>query len=346
MRVLIVKTSAMGDILHALPVLSYLHQARPGIEVDWVVEEAFEGLLSGNPLISNLHVVRFKSWKKRPATPGTARQVLQVRRELAERNYDLVFDIQGNSKSGVITWLTRCPHRLGFTAEVTQERFNTLCTNRRIPLRSSDTHITDQYLRVVSVPFGRDFSTMALETDVRATDEDEKWAEQYIISLSRDLIFLFHMGTTWQTKFWYEDGWAELGAALSESYPGCGIMLTWGNEAERAEAERIASRTGSVAIIPERLSLQRLAAVVRRVDVVIGGDTGVVHLAAAVGTPTVSYYRSSDGMRSGPRGEQHRIVQTPMECACCFETKCNRDYSCRRSINPAMLLKSVKSVLQ
>ncbi len=345
MRVLIVKTSAMGDILHALPVLSYLHSVKPGIEIDWVVEEAFAGLLSENPLISHLHIVRFKTWKKRPFSPGTTREILGVRRALEERSYDLVFDIQGNIKSGVITWLTRCRSRLGFTRDKTQERFNLFFTNRHIPMREKDHHITDQYLRIVGVPFGRDFSSVELATDVPVPDLEEQWAEHFIRSLSADLLFLFHMGTTWQTKYWSRDGWVAFGRLLAENYPGCGILLTWGNEQERVEALAVASEIGKAAVVPERMSLPRLAAVLKKIDLVVGGDTGVVHLAAAVGTPTVSYYRSSDGKRSGPRGLQHRIVQADMDCACCFKTRCDRDEDCRRSISPETLLKAARSVL-
>lgn len=346
MRVLIIKTSAMGDILHALPVLSYLHTVKPGIEIDWVVEEAFSGLISEHPLISRRHIVSFRKWKKRLYSAATFRGANAVRQAIVERDYDFVFDIQGNTKSGMIAWLSGCPKRLGFTREFTQERLNTFFTNRQIPMRPSDRHITDQYLRIVSVPFGRDFRGMELNACMQFPEGDEKWAADFIRSLSADLVFLFHMGTTWQTKFWYQDGWAALGRTISIEYPGSVILLTWGNDAEHEEAEKVASMIGSCVLVPDRMPIQRLASVIGKVDLVLGGDTGVVHLAAALGTPTVSYYRSSDGMRSGPRGEQHRIIQAPMECTCCFDTKCSRDDICRKSVTPEMLFEAVRSVLQ
>lgn len=336
----------MGDILHALPVLSCLHTVKPGIEIDWVVEEAFAGLLAEHPLISRLHIVRFRKWKKNLFSADTFREANSVRKAILERDYDFVFDIQGNIKSGIVAWLTDSPKRLGFTREFTQERLNTLFTTRQIPMRPSDRHITDQYLRIVSIPFGRDCSGMDPASGIRFSEEDVRWAEQFIRSLSADLVFLFHMGTTWQTKFWHREGWDALGKAISVEHPGSVILLTWGSEAEYEEAQSVASAIGDSALVPERMPLQRLGSVIGMVDLVVGGDTGVVHMAAALGTPTVSYYRSSDGRRSGPRGEQHRIVQAPVECTCCFETKCRKDEVCRRSITPEMLFDAVKSILQ
>src|SRR5512144_2689520 len=98
-RVLIVKMSALGDIIHALPVLDYLHQVSPGIEVDWVVEEPFRDVLEGNPLISRIHTVRTKVWRKSPLALTTLREVRALKKGLREREFDLLFDIQGNLKS-------------------------------------------------------------------------------------------------------------------------------------------------------------------------------------------------------------------------------------------------------
>jgi heptosyltransferase-1 len=338
--------SALGDVIHALPVLDYLHQARPGIEVDWIVEEAFSPLLAENHRISELIVIRARSWRKRPFASETRRELMAVVRRLRERDYDMVFDIQGNIKSGVTAWLSGCPDRLGFCRDVTQESANTWFTTRQIPLRPIDRHITDQCLRVVSIPFGRDFNQMELVTEIPVPDGDEKWASGFMETLGDGLVFLFHCGTTWQTKFWHEAGWIELARLAAERFPGCTILLTWGNETERLAAERIAAGSGCCALVVERLPLGKLVAILRKVDLVVGGDTGIVHAAAAVGTPTVSYYRASDGLRSGPRGSQHRVLQTAMPCARCFRTSCDQDQPCRESIKAEVLLSAMETVLQ
>jgi len=345
MRVLIVKMSALGDIIHALPVLDYLHRVSPGIEIDWVVEEPFLDLLDGNPLISRIHPVRTKVWRKHPLASATRREIGALKRGLRERSYDLVFDIQGNLKSGLVLWLSGTANRLGFTREVLQESVNLCFTTRQIPIRRHDYHVTDQYLRLVSVPFGRDFKEMTLKTDIATSAADDHAADVLLSTLGDGLVFLFHCGTTWPTKFWYEAGWVELGKALLASHPESSLLLSWGNEREREEAVVMASAIGSGTRVLDRYSLKGLAALLKKVDLVVGGDTGPLHLAATVGTPTVSLYRSSDGRRSGPRGAGHVVVQSPLDCAACFRTTCDQDEACRRSITVATVAGAVERLL-
>jgi heptosyltransferase-1 len=346
MRILIVKISAMGDVLHALPVLDYLKQASPGCEIDWVVEEAFADLLSGNPLISRLHTVRFKKWKRKPFSGETIHEILNVRRGLVQRDYDLVIDIQGNIKSGMVAWLSGCSRRVGFCRAATQESLNVLFTNRRIAPHPEDHHITDQYLRIAAASFDMKFTGLKLHTDVCTRAKDNLAADELVKHYRKDgPLFLIHTGTTWQTKFWYESGWIELGRMIISSFPGSVLLFSWGNEGERSAAERITTALGDQALQLEKLSIMRLAALVKKVNLVMGGDTGIVHLAAATGTPTVSYYRASDGLRSGPRGAHHAVVEAPMPCARCFRTQCEKDAECRESITPQILMQAIKSVL-
>jgi heptosyltransferase-1 len=346
MRVLIVKMSALGDIIHALPVLDYLHRVAPGIEIDWVVEEPLRDLLDGNPLISRIHIARTRAWRKAPLARKTLREIMALKKALRERPYDILFDIQGNLKSGLVSWLSGVENRIGFDREGLQESANLLFTTRQVPLRRQDQHITDQYLRVVSIPFGKDFHDMRLATGIATTPEDDAAAEALLATLGDDgLVFLFHCGTTWQTKHWSDAGWIELGKAVLGRFPQSTILFTWGNEAERATAATIATAIGSGARVIDRYPLKGLAALLKKVDLVAGGDTGPVHIAAAVGTPTVSFYRASLGRRSGPRGERHVIVQSPLHCTACFRTVCDNDIDCRVSITVGSLFKGMERLV-
>ena len=345
MRVLIVKASALGDIINALPVLDYLKQSSPGIEIDWVVEEQFSQILEGNPLLSQLHLVRTKAWRKQPFAAQTFREIGQLKQTLRERDYDLVFDIQGNLKSGVICWASGCSDRIGFEREDLQESLNALFTTRRIPLRRQDYHVTEKYLRLVSIPFARDFRAMTLTSSIQTSPEENANAEILLATLSDGLVFLFQYGTTWQTKFWSEKSWIELGRAVLDRFPESSILFPWGNDGERAAVVRIASGIGPGSRVLERYSLKGLTALLKKVDLVVGGDTGPVHLAAAVGTPTVSFYRASDGKASGPRGERHVVIQSPMHCTRCFRTRCDQDAQCRETIKVQTVLAGVDALL-
>jgi heptosyltransferase I len=344
-RVLIVKMSALGDIIHALPVLDYLNQVAPGIEIDWVVEEPFREVLEGNPLISRIHTVRTKVWRKNPLAIRTFREIGALKRELRERPYDLLFDIQGNLKSGLVCMLSGVQDRIGFAREGLQESVNLFFTTRQTPLRRQDYHITDQYLRVVSVPFGKDFREMRLSTDIYTSPEDDAAASTLLATMANGLVFFFHCGTTWSTKLWHQEGWVTLGKTILNTYPESSVLLSWGTDAERGEATAIAAAIGCGARVIERYSLKGLTALLKKVDLVVGADTGPVHLAAAVGTPTVSFYRASDGKRSGPRGEKHVIIQSPLHCSACFRTECDNDAACRDSITVEKMVQGVERLL-
>jgi len=333
LRILIIKTSALGDIIHALPVLSYLHQAAPGARIDWVVEEAFQELLSGNPLIDRLITVAFKRWRKSPFALHTLREVGDFRRYLQEREYDIVFDIQGNLKSGLVCWLANSQRKIGFSREHLQESLNSLFTTQQVAFRPEDCHARDRYLRIVSHPFDRAASQQELTTDIYTSPEDDGAAQAIITSSAASgPVFLVHSGTTWQTKLWYEQGWTDLATRLLVTFPASSIMFSWGNESEQRVVRRIVAGIGDRSIILERLPLKRFIALLKKVDLVVGGDTGPVHLAAAVGTPTVSFYRCTDGSLNGPCGENHAIVQSPLTCTKCLNKSCERDSECSHSI--------------
>jgi lipopolysaccharide heptosyltransferase I len=344
-RVLIVKMSALGDIIHALPVLDYLHRVSPGIEIDWVVEEPFREALEGNPLISRLHFVRTRVWRKKPFARETRREVALLKEALRSREYQLLFDIQGNLKSGLVCWLSGVEQKVGFAREWLQESVNTLFTTRQVPMRPQDKHVTDQYLRLVSVPFAKDFREMRLATSIHTSPADDEIAAALLATLGNGLVFLFHCGTTWSTKLWYRDGWVALGKAVLAQYPESTILFTWGSEAERKDVVSIAAAIGHGTRVVERYSLKGLTALLKKVDLVVGADTGPVHLAAAVGTPTVSFYRASDGRRSGPRGDQHVVIQAPIHCTACFRTQCDKDAECQRSIRVEKLLAAISGLV-
>ena len=176
MRILIVKTSSLGDIIHALPVLDYLRQAAPGAAVDWVVDEAFAELLSGNPLISRLITVPFRRLKKGFLNAATLKELRALRLQLREQPYDIVFDLQGNIKSGLICSFSRAPLKVGFSRENQQERLNSLFTNRKVPFLPTDRNAAPRYLRIVSAPFALPPEAIVPTADIHTSPEDDQYA--------------------------------------------------------------------------------------------------------------------------------------------------------------------------
>ena len=344
MRVLIVKVSALGDVVHALPVLDYLHQVSPGIEIDWVVEEGNRELLEGNSLLRKVHLVRTRAWRQNLLSLKNWREIAKVKKELDDAHYDITFDLQGNLKSGLITWLSGSERRYGFDRDNVREPLNLIFTNNQVPLRRQDSHVSARALRVVSVPFGKDYAGMKLATDIYTSPEDEASAEALLSTLSDGLVFLLHYGTTWETKLWREEGWVELGKLLQSKFQDSTILFSWGNEGERAAVERIAAAIKGNARILPRLTLKGLCAFLKKMDLVVGGDTGPVHMAAAVGTPTVSFYRATDAKRNGPNGKNQLHVQSPLHCRACLRKECDRDRQCRESITAEALMQCIEKI--
>ena len=333
-RILIVKLSALGDVAHALPVIDYLRNAAPGAELDWAVDRRFAPILEGNPGLRRVVPLDLSRWKREWSTADARRSFAAGLRELRAGGYDAAFDIQGNIKSGVVTLLSGAPVRWGFGRDGVREAPNLLFTNRKVRLRPEDRHIAEKILRVASAPFGIPFDLSALKSDIVTGEAENAVAAE----IARDRIpgatplMVLHPGTTWVTKRMDPSFWAGAVRGLRERIPGAGVLLSWGNEEERQEAERIREAAGGAVALLPRLTLKELAAVYRACGFVMAPDTGPLHIAAAVGARTVSVFRATDGNRNAPRGPGHRFLQAPLPCTACLRKACDRDAECRASI--------------
>lgn len=344
MKVLIVKVSALGDVVHALPVLAHLHAVHSDMVVDWLVERSFAPLLEGHPLLRRVIHIDTRGWRRQgPAV--AVRGAWAVGRQLRKERYDVVLDLQGNSKSGLFTWLSGARKRFGFDAGQTREWLNTLTTNYKVSVPPECHHISSRYLRIAHQAFPG-------ETDVplcgplpvadQAAGAVAAMLEEH--SLTPGEFLVAHYGTTWETKLWPLDCWIELARSLALE-DGRQLVLTWGNDAEKLAAERIAEACQGRAVIWPRGTLQELVALLAGARLVIGADTGPVHIAAAVGTPTVSIFRVTDSLRNGPPGGNHIRIQAPMDCSPCLRKTCDLDRECGRSVTVATVQGAVAKLL-
>lgn len=343
MKLLIVKVSALGDVVHALPVLAYLKSVEPALEIDWLVEESFAPLLEGHPLIRNVVKLRTKAWRRQGLWRG-ALQAIDAGIELRRERYEVVLDLQGNSKSGLFTLLAGAPLRFGFDRTGTREWPNRMATNRKVPLSEVDHYISDRSLAVARGAFPGGESPpsagpLPVDPQVRQLVREKMEG----LAPGDGPVAVLHYGTTWTTKLWSLDLWKELTVALDER--GARLLLTWGNDAELTAAKKTAEASGGVAKVWPRGTLQELVALLDSADLVIGGDTGPIHIAAAVGTPTVSLYRVTDALRNGPRGERHIRLQAPLACSPCLRKECPRDGECANSITVAEVLQAAGRLL-
>jgi heptosyltransferase-1 len=344
MRILIIKTASPEEIILSLPVLDYLHTVFLGIEIDWLVDESCREILEDHPLISRLIISRYAAWHRRPLALKHWREASSLKRIVQERRYDMVFDLEGSLLSGLVSSLSGCRRRYGLDAGLVADQVNLRFTCNRVPMRRQDRHLTDRALRLVSVPFGRDYCDRPVTADMplQVQPEDEAAAALFMATLSDGLVFLFHLDAAEDTRLWHEAGWIALGRDLLQSFGDATILLSWSGS---GGYERIAQGIGRQTRFLPPLSLHGLAAILKKVDLVVGGDCTTLHLAAAMGTPTVSFYRSTDGVVRAPRGELHRFIQSPLKCSRCRQRICDNDQSCRESIQAREIAAAARGIL-
>jgi len=343
MKVLMIKVSALGDVIHALPVVAYLKSCPQIRELHWLVEEPFATFLSGQPLIDKLQIISTRKWRRQGASASLGGAWNTIGR-LRQEKYDLVLDLQGNSKSGMFTRFSGAPLRYGFAADEVREWPNILATNHHIGLRKTVTHIIDKNLALATSAFPGGSPAPqqgSLRTDSHYLIKVEK--KLSVLRKEKGPLIIFHYGTTWETKLWSVASWIELARRLWETR-AISPLLTWGEEEELDAVKRIASACPTAVIWP-RGNLEELIALLNMANVVVGGDTGPIHIAAALGTATVSYYRATDHRRNGPRGEQHICIQTTMDCSPCLRKTCPQDERCRHSILLKNMLKAIHELL-
>ena len=294
-RILLVKTSSLGDVVHNLPVATDLRAQFADVEIDWAVEETFADIPALHPAISQIIRVAPRRWRRTIASSATWREVSALRATLHARNYDTVIDTQGLIKSALIARLA--PGR----------RFGLDWVSAREPLWP----FYDRTLRVSwalhAVERNRQLAAFALGYGLgSAVDygiQPPRPTPPAIESQPGTYAVLLH-ATSARAKLWGESDWVKLGLHLIRN--GLRPVLPWGNEAERLRSERIAAELGQ-ATVPARTSLHQTAALLGGARVVFGVDTGLTHLSVALNTPTIGIYRATDPAATGLYGSARAV---------------------------------------
>ncbi|MER9265923.1 lipopolysaccharide heptosyltransferase I [Mesorhizobium sp. M0410] len=289
MKVLIVKTSSMGDVIHTFPAVEDAHRARPDISFHWCVEEAFAGIAALHPAIQTIHSVAIRRWRGKLLEPGTWREVVGLRSALRASRYDLVIDAQGLLKSALVARLAAAPIA-GFDRSSAREPSATMFYDRRYSV-PRDLHAIERTRRLFGLALGYEPDFSRLESGIvppaaKSTFVGEKTA------------FLLH-GTSREDKKWPVADWVEIARLLVAR--GMTPVTTWSNDREQAVAEAIARAVSQTVVVP-RSPLAEIAAVIGGSTLVIGADTGLTHLASAVGVPTVAVFLATEPGLTGPRG--------------------------------------------
>jgi lipopolysaccharide heptosyltransferase I len=304
MKLLIVRLSAMGDVIHTLPLAENATTA--GAAVGWVVERGFAGLLEGNPNCARLFVADTRAWRKGPFSPRTFRAVAGLRRQLRAFSPDHTIDAQGLWKSAVIARMAGTPVA-GFAAGERREVPSALLSAVRVTPASDMRHIVDRNLALLSA--------VGIPVAVRAPDaayllaRPSAAADAFLATLPQPFA-IFHPGAGREDKVWGEERLARLAEALGERH-GLHPVISWG-PGDEARAERLAALLPR-ASRPPLLDFAGLARLCAASRLFVGGDTGPLHLADALGTPTLALFGPTDPERNGPYRDRRGVMTSMHE---------------------------------
>jgi heptosyltransferase-1 len=288
LNILIVRVSSLGDVVHNMPMVADIHRHFPAAQIDWVVEEGYTSLVGLNPHVRKIIPIALRRWRKTLFSAATRAEIGAFRRELQAERYDLVFDTQGLLKTSVVMRMARLApqgRRIGL-ANATEgsgyEPISRIFHDQSIPV-GLRTHAVTRARLVAAAALG--YQLEGQPDFALRPPEPARWAwmpeQPYVV--------FFH-GTARAAKQWPQAQWIKLGQALAER--GLQILLPWGSAREQEAARQLAAGIPGATVLPA-LPMMQAVALVQQARLVVGLDTGLTHIAAAYGKPTIELYCDS-----------------------------------------------------
>jgi heptosyltransferase-1 len=359
-RVLLVRTSSLGDVVHALPVLTALRRRLPRAKLGWVVEEPYAPLLAGHPDLDELIVVRLRQWGSHPFAAGTLSGIARFLGDLDRFAPQVVLDLMGNHKAAVIAALSLAPRRVGHARAGRREPSSALWLSERVPV--AGTHAVDRALSLLDglglprepADFGGD---KLFRDPPQAAGTGVATAAGHGAAGGAPFALL-HPGAGWGNKAYPPAWWGEAARRLHAA-TGVRTLVAAAPGEEALAAAVVAAAVAGVSggpglsgaaaeMLPAEQvpapDLPSLAALLRRAALMLGGDTGPTHLAHALGTPVLMVMGPTDPERHGPYGAPERVVVRRLPCSFCHQ-RFGEAKACLLEISPASLAERAAALL-
>jgi heptosyltransferase I len=338
-NILIIKLSAIGDVVQALPALEAIKRTFPESSITWVVEEAAAGILEGHPQIDTLLVSSRKSWIGMLAHSRTFREgflkIVAFVRSLRATRYDIAIDLQGLFKSGVLVGLARADRKIGFAGS---RELSFLFLNERLPAYDKDKHALERYLDVARYLGAREVSSAC----TLPIGQERQVMQQRLseAGLKRKPLIVMNPVARWETKLWPEQSFALLADRLIAEKQA--TIIFSGSRADRATISRILNLMKQHAVNwAGETTLKELAALASLADLFVTTDTGPMHVAAAAHAKVLALFGPTAPWRTGPHGPSHIVVRAGLECSPCFKRKCKDAIRCMGMISVDDVMRKV-----
>ncbi len=321
----------MGDVIHALPVLATLRKHYPKAEITWIVKNKFSDLLAGNPDL--IEIISFDN-----------NSFFQLIKILRKKKFDIALDLQGLFRSGILAYLSKASHRIGFS-KINSRELSYMFYNHKVTPPQKAVHVVDKNLSLLE-PLG--ISEYIYDFKIHISVQDLRFAKDFFASEKlvpeRDKIIMLNPGAGWPTKRWPAENFPRLADKLTKyRNANAKVIMSWGPQ-EKKLIENIRSKTNNRITIMPQSTIKQLGAIIKSCDLFVGSDTGPTHLAAALEVPVVGLYGPSDPERNGPYGTKNIIIQKDIPCVSCWKRECDT-IDCMKNISVDEVFKACVELL-
>lgn len=342
--ILIIKLSAIGDVVHSLPFLEVLRENFPVSRIDWLVEEEASEVLNGHPAIDRIIVSQRKSWhkrlKKRKQWASVTQEIVRFLRDVRGMEYDLAIDLQGLLKSGLLTGLCKGKRKVG--ASGAREVGHFFLSEKPVPV-DYEAHAIERYLKIAAY-LGCDHT--AWKGTIPVSKSDERNVKEMLLAngIRKKAVVAINPMARWESKLWEPRRFAVLADRLQEEAT-CQVVFT-GSERDWQTIEEITHimKTNPVNLAG-RTTLKELACLYADCQGLVTTDTGPMHIAAAMGCRVVALFGPTAPWRTGPYGDGHRVIRIPVGCSPCFKRRCGF-MACMKDIAVEEVFSAVQNIIE
>ena len=346
MNILIVKLSAIGDVIHTLPALNAVRNYYPNANITWLVEEDAASLVYGHKALNRVIISKRKRWLKALRSLSllnTIKEVYGFIKVLRDTRYDMILDFQALLKSGILIAIARGRRKIGFGKGLEHMEYSYIFLNERIPAVDMEIHALSRgmmLLNAVGIP------TNEIEYKLPVSNDDREKVDELMkkhgIKGVGSLIAINPVAK-WESKLWPNERFSRLADTIIDEYDAK-IIFTGGPEDRPIIQDIMSAMKGRALNLAGHTTLKMLAALYEKTVLVISTDTGPMHLAAAVGLPVVALFGPTAAWRTGPYGAGHHIITAESECSPCFKRHCET-IDCMSQISVKQVMDAVKKII-